>query len=144
MIRGLLFLLLICMASGAYSQGALLQQESRFSTDRLGAISSPTWNTLANVTFEAKEGYMYPKFGERVKALNGKTIEIQGYIFPLEDTRYSTYFMLSALPLSSCFFCGTGGAESIVEVEAKAPVKYSESPIRMKGTLVLNDSDEEK
>ena len=43
------------------------------------------------------------------------------------------------MPLT-CSFCLPGGPESMVEVRAKTPVKYSIEPITVEGKfLVLND-----
>lgn len=124
--------------------GLVQAQDASFKVNKLGEISSSTWTMLTDVKFASKAGFYYPTFGSKVKALSGKQVEVQGYIFPFDESKYSVHFALTSLPLSSCFFCGVGGAESVVEVEAKLPVKYTEKPVRMKGTLVLNDSDTEK
>jgi len=40
-----------------------------------------------------------------------------------------------------CFFCGGAGPETVMEVFAKEPIKYSAEPVMLKGKLELNDSD---
>ncbi len=107
-------------------------------------ISSTAWTLLADVKFVVKNEYSYPQFGEKVKAQNQKTIELEGYMFAFENTRWSVHFGLSSLPLSTCFFCGVGGPETVVEVEAAQPIRQSDKPIRIRGTLVLNATDTEK
>ncbi len=47
--------------------------------------------------------------------------------------------MLSSLPLNACFFCGVGGPETVVEVFTTKSVTYTEKPIEIQGTLMLND-----
>lgn len=99
---------------------------------------------LADVKFKMRGDVYYPSFGGKVKSLGGKPVEIAGYLFPFEETRWSKHFGLSSLPLSACFFCGVGGPETVVEVEARTPIKQSDKPIRIRGTLVLNSTDTEK
>jgi hypothetical protein len=52
--------------------------------------------------------------------------------------------MLSSLPLNACFFCGVGGPETVIEVNLKSPVKYTDKPVEIRGVLELNDTDPDK
>ncbi|MDJ1483671.1 hypothetical protein QNI16_24445 [Cytophagaceae bacterium YF14B1] len=130
----ILFLIFITICS-------LLQAQNKQNNT---SISSETWKILSDVKFRLRDDYYTPQFGDRVKALQGKSVEITGYIYPFEQTRWSKHFALSSLPLNACFFCGVGGPETVVEVEAHSPVKQSEDPIRIRGTLILNSQDPEK
>lgn len=47
----------------------------------------------------------------------------------------------SAYPYNMCFFCGGAGPETVMEVTANDPVKYSTSRITLRGKLQLNDAD---
>jgi hypothetical protein len=111
-----------------------------------GQITSESWELLRDVTFSLKEQeyVYYPAFGSKIRARAGKPIELRGYIYPLEESRYAVHFMLTSLPLNACFFCGVGGPESVVEVEAKLPVKQVDKPVTIRGILHLNDSDPER
>jgi hypothetical protein len=40
-----------------------------------------------------------------------------------------------------CFFCGGAGPETVMEIEAKDPVKYTAEQIVLKGILSLNSDD---
>ena len=71
----------------------------------------------------------------------GKEIEIKGYIIPVEGYKSHTEFIFSAFPYNMCFFCGNAGAETVMEVYAKEPVKYQTESIVIKGILELNDTD---
>ena len=124
--------------------GVAAAQTPAYKVDKGGQVSSDTWKTLADVKFQMRGDVYYPSFGGKVKALGGKPVEIAGYLFPFEETRWSKHFGLSSLPLSACFFCGVGGPETVVEVEARTPIKQSDKPIRIRGTLVLNDTNAEK
>lgn len=116
-------------------------QETRYS-------SFETWEDLASVSYEIGEDAYgevnIPVFDEQIKAMDGQEITVPGYIVPtdgLNGTFQPKHFILSSLPLSACFFCGTGGAESVIEVYADEEVDFTEKPVEMKGKLVLNAND---
>ena len=80
-----------------------------------------------------------PQFTSEIKALDGKEITINGYIVPLQAD--GNVFMVSAYPVSTCFFCGAAGPESVLEVYPGKPIPYSEKVITLKGILRLNYND---
>jgi hypothetical protein len=103
-----------------------------------------TWQTLSLVTFDSKFDEMLgidiqvPKFSPAVKKIEGQTIELQGYILPLEGKRSQKYFIFSAYPYNLCFFCGGAGPETVAEVYCKESIQYTTKMIRIKGKLSLN------
>lgn len=112
------------------------------------ALPTPiTWQNLKDVKFQKKyfkeidEYLLFPTFGESVKKLNGKQIEIRGYMIPVDVK--SGLYVISALPMSSCFFCGGSGPETIMEVNFKQKGhRFKTDDLRtIRGTLKLNDSD---
>lgn len=107
-----------------------------------------TWDVLSNVKFESKyyknidEYLWYPTFGEEVLALKGKTIQIKGYLIPV-DMEEGIY-VLSANPYSACYFCGNAGPESVMSLKFKTiPKKHYDldEVATFEGELALNDSD---
>jgi hypothetical protein len=106
-----------------------------------------TWKTLGKITFTKKYDELLgfkvdmPVFSPEVKKLEGKVIELKGYIIPVEGYRSHKEFIFSAFPYSMCFFCGGAGPETVMEVKTIKPVKYTTEPIILKGTLRLNESD---
>ena len=88
--------------------------------------------------------YDKPVFSAPVKALQGKTISLPGYMVPFENGIKGTRFMLSSLPLNACFFCGVGGPETVVEINSKEPVTFTEKPVEIRGVLKLNERDPDK
>lgn len=106
---------------------------------------SLVWPRLYETTFvkahDANGEYEKPVFKESVKTLAGKTIALPGYMVPFENGIKGKHFMLSSLPLNACFFCGVGGPETVVEVFLKEEVTYTEKPIEVEGTLILNDKN---
>ena len=111
-----------------------------------------TWKILEKVTFKTKKDPMLgydvdiPIFSKEVKALAGETVEIRGYIIPVEGYKQQGYFVFSAYPYNLCYFCGGAGKETVMEVFAKegTTVKYTAKPITIKGKLVLNSKDVNK
>jgi hypothetical protein len=108
------------------------------------------WKTLGKLTYkkeyDAVLGFKVDKpiFGPEIKALEGKPITVKGYIIPTDGYKSHKEFVFSAYPYSMCFFCGGAGPETVMEVVAKSPIKYTTDPITIKGKLKLNASDVNK
>lgn len=81
--------------------------------------------------------FLYPEFGSKIKALEGKEIQIRGYMIPVDPS--ANIFVLSANPMAACFFCGGSGPESIIQLKLKNPRKFITDEVwTVKGTLKLN------
>jgi hypothetical protein len=112
------------------------------------ALPTPiSWKILKDVKFQNKyfkeldENLLFPTFGESVRKLEGKSVSIKGYMIPVDVS--SGLYVVSALPMSSCFFCGGSGPESVIEVNFKKKgLKFKTDEQRtIKGILKLNDKD---
>ena len=99
---------------------------------------------------EEKDDVIFqPKFTEKIKAYENTVIEVEGFIIPYEIAANAMgdlsddgqKFMFSAFPISSCFFCGEAGAESVMEVSPEEPIPYSTKKITIRGRLELNGTD---
>ncbi len=99
-------------------------------------------NDLWKILFKVKYGNwkvrFAPQFPPQVKALDGKTVKIQGFLIPLEQKTKHSFFLLSAFPFDQCFYCGKAGPETVIEVTAHKPIKHTEKPITITGKLRLN------
>lgn len=106
------------------------------------------WRNLSEVSYKISEdnfGELYvPVFSEKVKDLEGKMVEADGYIIPFEGMFKPEHIILSSLPLAECFFCGSGGPETVMEVMLTDPIKYTSKRVRVRGKLTLNSNDPEK
>lgn len=111
-----------------------------------------TWQALNDITW--KRGYVkalggyydIPRFGGGIEALNNKEISIKGFYVPIDME--GTIFALSESPSTMCFFCGTGGIETVMEIFVKKDHKdlrrvKTDKFIELKGTLILNRNDPE-
>ena len=108
---------------------------------RDGAVS---WKILQKVTVDVKdtktETLFIPEFDQSVAALDGKEIEIEGFMFPLVPTTdipdSGDHFLLSSIPASCPFFHIYGG--QIIDVIAVDEIEFDEDePVRLKGRLEL-------
>ncbi|PTB96046.1 DUF3299 domain-containing protein [Marivirga lumbricoides] len=105
------------------------------------------WLTLKDVSFIDKwsdevDAYFYfPTFGPSVKDLEGKEVVIRGYVLPIDPE--NNFYILSQNPFASCFFCGSAGPESIIELGLKNKKdKFDmDQVVTMKGILRLNKED---
>lgn len=108
---------------------------------RDGAVS---WKTLQKVTVDVKdtktETLFIPEFDQSVAVLDGKEIEIEGFMFPLVPTTdipdSGDHFLLSSIPASCPYFHIYGG--QIIDVIAVDEIEFDEDePVRLRGRLEL-------
>lgn len=116
-------------------------------TQGFSQSTESVWKTLGKISYKKEYDELMgfkidkPVFGNEVKALDGKEVTVKGYIIPVEGYKSHSEFIFSAFPYSMCFFCGGAGPETVMEVEAKEPIKYSADAITIRGVLKLNDKD---
>lgn len=107
------------------------------------------WSLLAKVDFNKVyddsigADVDYPIFSDSLKLMNGRAVEVSGYIIPMEETGDETIVILSAFPYSQCFFCGLAGPESVIDVLPKDKMKRfkMDAQTTLRGRLRLNDTD---
>ncbi|WP_080239674.1 DUF3299 domain-containing protein [Spirosoma rigui] len=142
MARLLIALVFICFIAPAWTSPSV-------PPTRPAAVASVepvklSWEILRDVTFKKKwyaeeSVYMlYPTFGPGVQKLSGKTVELTGYVLPVDLE--TNLYVLSAFPFSACFFCGGAGPESVVSLKFKKAGKKFKTDERrtFRGTLKLN------
>ena len=117
-----------------------------FASQFVAAQEELTWADFADVTFEPEYNeeydvhFLMPKFGEKIKAYNGKQISIRGYFLDISGS--GEIFLVSQNPMASCFFCGAAGPETIVEVNFKeTPPFKTDQIVEVMGTLQINRND---
>jgi len=112
------------------------------------AQTQNVWKSLSEVSYKISEdqfGELYvPVFSANVTKLEGKIVEADGYIIPFEGMFKPEHIILSSLPLAECFFCGSGGPETVMEVMLSSPIKYTSNRVKVRGKLTLNSKDPEK
>lgn len=100
------------------------------------------WQLLSHVSFSTPDpshrGPVYgaPEFGPPVKALEGQTVVLHGYMLPL--TVDNQQYILSKYPFTECFFCGGGGKETVVELKLADDLEFDlDEQVTIQGELQL-------
>lgn len=104
------------------------------------------WEIFEDVVFEPTyfkdiDSYFdVPTFNKELLALEKTEVTLSGFYIPLE---LDSVFMLSAMPFSSCFFCGGAGPESVAEIQFMELPKRLEPDefVKIRGILKLNRTD---
>lgn len=97
------------------------------------------WSVLTAVGTKTQKNKVLPVFKAEQLSMHQKTQRVQGFMVPLDTAEKQSHFLLTSVPLT-CSFCIPGGPESMIEVKAKTPVKYSLEPVVVEGRFtVLND-----
>ncbi len=108
-------------------------------------IESKIWKDLLDIKYESSGAFGYlPDFTSKHKAWHNKSIELEGYMYPLDNEKTQKLFMLSYFPIQACFFCGGAGPESIIEINSPKGVALQSQRIKLKGTLRLNTEEPER
>lgn len=85
-------------------------------------------------------GFQKATFSPKMSTLEGKKVMVIGYFLVL-DGKQSAY-LLSKNPMASCFFCGNGGPETIMELHFdEKPSFEMDDLLSVEGTLRLNEDD---
>jgi uncharacterized protein len=139
-----LFFVMMQLAAAVHAQPATTSSpatphdpQTSMLPDAKGAVP---WSLLSATPIRMINGKLGPAFSPALAPFNGQTVKLQGYILPLEAGQTHRYFLLSAWS-PTCPFCLTAGPEAMVEVRAKAAVRYSMDPVVVEGRLMLLDSD---
>ena len=92
------------------------------------------WSVLTDVKTVVQNKRIVPVYTPAVLALNQQKVRLQGFMMPLDPGQEQRRFLLTSVPLT-CSFCTPGGAESMVEVRTREPVKYTTNALVMQGRL---------
>lgn len=99
-----------------------------------------SWETLAKVSVTKQKDRYVPEFSPQIAALDKRQVTLKGFMLPLEPTFAQKRFLLIAQP-PDCGFCMPAGAEQVVEVHAKLPVKPPSDAIVISGNFSLLRDD---
>ncbi len=108
-----------------------------------------SWRDFGDVTFKPVFNEFYdmhflmPTFGTTIKSYDGSKVSITGYFLDL--TGDGEVFLISSNPMSSCFFCGGAGPETIVEARFTSPPPFkTDQIVKATGILEINADDVNK
>ncbi|MEA5446373.1 hypothetical protein VCB98_11135 [Gammaproteobacteria bacterium AB-CW1] len=107
-----------------------------------GAVS---WDLLGSVEDEIEvidgRSHLRPIFPAAVKDMNGETIRIKGFIFPMQNQERMDEFLFTALP-PSCPYCLNAGAGYIIETRARDSIRFTWDAVLLEGELEVLEEDE--
>jgi len=83
-----------------------------------------------------------PGFSDSLKALEGKEILVQGYMFPLGQEEKQDLFLFGPFPVS-CPYHYHVTPNLIIEAHAKTPIAFSYDAVNIRGRLELVPKDDE-
>ncbi len=113
-------------------------------------LADPVWETFGQLSYKVirKEGQSIytPDFPEQLARLDSTIVTLSGYVIPIEAGRQHHVFLLSVLPINQCMFCGQDGIPPMAEVtlSGEATLKYTDSPVTLRGKVYLNRDDESR
>lgn len=115
----------------------------------LGAQETNLWQVFEKVKFrdtyvkEFRDILPVPEFDARIRAWEGKTVTLTGYVIPATEAPGFPNIILSRYSFANCFFCGKAGVESIAEValKGKRPFFKNDHLYTFRGRLKLNKDD---
>lgn len=98
------------------------------------------WSLLTDVKTRVLDKRVVPVYPAEVRALHQRQLKLHGFMLPLDPGESQRHFLLTSVPLT-CAFCTPGGAESMVEVRTRTPVKYREDAVVVEGRFHVLDND---
>lgn len=109
--------------------------------DRARGATRVLWPELADYWFAEAGVVEDDSLGARIRALNGRVIEITGYMVPLDGNRRQSEFLLTSDAGEGCNFCVGGGPEGLIEVKPRDPVDFTYELVTLRGRLELLHDD---
>ncbi len=94
------------------------------------------WDVLHQVELVFEGPDMVPEYADEVRALDGATVRMVGFMLPLDS---SGQRVLLSQYAPHCPFCTTAGPESFVELRCDPPLALSLDPIVVQGRLEVID-----
>jgi len=124
MLRRLVLLLALALPLGAAPAPAAAQ-------------TALAWPALSRVRVTGGR----PSFDRAVNALNRRPVRLTGFMLPLEPTARHSHFLLTAIPMTDCFYCIPSGPESFVEIRAATPFPFTYERITLTGRFEVLTRD---
>ena len=139
-----LILLLAALALVAVPANAQFQERGeRAAQARLPQGKTILWATLRQTKIGVNEarGMFTAAFPPPVKALNGQTVKLQGFMIPLDAAHTGTHFLLSKYT-PVCDFCPPGEPNEVVEVHTARPIRFVPQLVTINGKFSLMNNGE--
>lgn len=94
------------------------------------------WELLIDTPVEYGRDAVTARFPAALRALDGQSVRLAGFMLPLESALEQHHFLLTANP-PACFFHPPGGPTSVIEVRAGTGIETSLDAVVIEGRLRL-------
>jgi len=111
---------------------------------RLPQVRDELWSKFVRckLDYDEEKGTYSIRLTPEVKALDGKTITVRGFILPMDGSDRTQHFLISRnTPV--CLYCPPGAPNEVVEVQTLRTVPWTDKIVSVTGKLRLIN-DEEK
>jgi uncharacterized protein len=124
-------------------EGVGQPSQERKAQDALPQSHDDMWKMLrkCKVSLDYLQYKYSIEYTPEVKALEGKSITISGFMMPLKSAEKFDHFLLSKRT-PTCFFCPPGEPNEIVEVFTTKPVTWAEGIVVATGTMGFTSNPE--
>jgi hypothetical protein len=100
-----------------------------------------TWSDLTQAKVRFIDEAVQVSFPDMIEQQAGETVNVSGFMMPLEAGLGQHHFLLTPSP-SHCFFHIPGGPAGVIEIFSEQAIETSWDPIQLKGRLeLLKNSD---
>jgi hypothetical protein len=100
-----------------------------------------TWSDLTQAEVRFIDEAVQVSFPDMIEQQAGETVNVSGFMMPLEAGLGQHHFLLTPSP-SHCFFHIPGGPAGVIEIFSEQAIETSWAPIQLKGRLeLLKNSD---
>lgn len=109
----------------------------------LPQANDPLWVKFAKCTLSYNEdtGIYRIRMTPEVRALNGKTVTIRGFVMPMDGSDRTRHFLLTRnTPV--CMYCPPGQPNEVVEVRSSRTIAWTDKIVSVTGKLNLVNDEE--
>lgn len=145
--------ILLALASPALAIDPKLEQAIRMAAQppnelaaqkRLPTVRDEMWTKLAKcaVSLDSKNGTYRIKLTPEVKALDGQTVTVRGFVLPMDGSDHTKHFLITRnTPV--CMYCPPGEPNEVVEVRAARAIPWSNRVVSVTGRMTLINDEEQ-
>jgi hypothetical protein len=129
----------LAAADAAFGQPA----DERRAQQALPKSQAALWAVLRKTKIgeDDKRGVFTASFPDEVKALDGQSVALSGFMMPLDTTAKSKHFLLTKYT-PVCFFCPPGQPNEVVEVTTNKGVAITARMLTVNGRMALINNAE--
>lgn len=109
----------------------------------LPQVRDEIWRKFFNcgLDYDEEKGIYSIRLTPEVKALDGHTITVRGFVLPLDGSDRTKHFLLSRnTPV--CMYCPPGQPNEVVEVQTSSALPWTDKIVAVTGRLrLVNDQE---